>query len=216
MSRHVIELEIRGEVHASDIPALEQRLRRNRFTRLDTTRRTSVMSFGTVIGQGHHGGTHAKERVDIRSRITNGHAEIVTKIGKADAHNRREIGHDADLEDMISFAQMFAAMGFFTKVGSRNTVNYTRKKITISIVTSVSGLAYVEIEKMSDPEHEERDHAELRQLSKTLEIPIWPTHKAFVGFCDKIMKQDDWMFSGSTQDAKRLRAEIRKIGSDRA
>lgn len=211
-----IELEIRGEIRASDIPAIEKRLTAFGFRLTSDTRRTSVMSFGTVSGIGLGGKATPKTQADVRCRITNGDAEIVAKIGRTDVHNRQEISHAADMEDMISFAQMFGAMGFFTKVGSKKTKNYEKGKVVVSIVQSPSGLAYVELEKMSDKTHERADHEELKTLAHELRLTLWRTRKEFLAFCDRLTKHDDWMFTGTEKDATRLRKEIVRAGSGRA
>lgn len=210
-----IELEVRGEIRAKDIPSIEHRLKTLGYTLTSTTRRTSIMSFGTIDAAGKNWRTGKKDEVDVRCRITNGKAEVVTKIGRTSAANRVEISVPTSLQDMVAFSRLFAAMPFFTKVGSKATKNYQKDPITISLVTSPSGLAYIEIEKMTDRAHEKEEERQLRQLAKDLGVTLWTTHGQFVTFCDRLTKRDDWAFHGTTADLKRLQREIKTMKSDR-
>ena len=211
-----IELEIRGEIPYRTIPAFTKRLLAAGFRHHSSTRRTSVMSFGATHGGGS-GWKSAREpeEVDIRCRITNGKAEVVAKIGVTDAHNRIEIGQPVTLKELINFARMFGHMGFFTKVGSKVTENYQRKRTIVSIVHSPSKITYVEIEKMSTREQEAADLQELTILAKDLGLTPFPSRKAFLELCERLTKQDDWEFRGSDADIKRLQADIKKARSDK-
>ena len=114
---------------------------------------------------------------------------------------------------MIRFARLFGAMGFYTKVGSRCTENYVRGAFTVSLVSSPSGLAYIEIEKMSTKEREHEGGKEVREVAQELGVTLWKTRQQFLTFCDQLTARDDWEFFGTEEDVKRLRAEIRKTGS---
>ncbi len=156
-----------------------------------------------------------KEVVDIRCRITNGKAEVVLKVGQTHAANRLEIGHAVTLEQMITFGRMMAATGLFTKVGSKRNVNYGKGSITLSISQSPHGLAYLEIEKMTDREHETEDLETLHALAEKLDITIW-NPKEFLTFCKRLTDEEDWEFAGTPQDIKKLKAEIKQTGSGRS
>jgi adenylate cyclase class IV len=207
-----IELEIRGEIRAKEIPEIGKRLIKLGFRHASTTKRTSVMSFGSVRGE-RGGRLLGSEQVDVRCRITNGHAEIVAKIGRTSAANREEVAIPVTLNNLCAFSRMFGAMPFFTKVGSRSTWNYIKGSIVISLVRSPSYLAYIELEKMTDRDHEATDLVHLKTLAKQLGIQLWKSHDAFVRFCARLTKQDDWVFQGTDADVKRLMRDIKRTGS---
>ena len=214
MPQKHIEAEIRSEIHKDQVPAITAHLRRLGFAHASSTKRTSVMSFGTVLSK-VAGRAHGSQRneVDVRCRTTNGNAEVVAKIGDVEATNRIEIGQPIAVKDLPTFARMFATMGLYTKVGSKRTENYRRKSIVVSIVQSPSGITYLEIEKMSTRDHEKRDLAELNALAKKLQITVIASRKAFLELCDRLTTQDDWTFHGTPTDLKKLRAEIKRARS---
>ncbi|MDO8617439.1 MAG: hypothetical protein Q7N87_00900 [Candidatus Uhrbacteria bacterium] len=209
-----IELEIRGEIRAKNIPAIGQRLRALGFREIEETRRTSVMSFGDVSPfESLHDRTQTQ--VDIRCRITNGKAEVVGKIGKTHAANRLEISQPVTRDELFAFARLFGSMGFFTKVGSKVTKNFQKGSVIASLVKSPSGLAYIEIEKMTDRKREKRDLKKLQALAKQLSIKLWKSRKEFLDFCRLLTERDDWEFHGTPKDIERLKKEIKKAGSGR-
>lgn len=213
MNHHPIELEIRGEIAHRKLETVAKRLKEHGFRLKNSTRRTSVMSFGNIDGIGREGKSTGKGQVDVRCRITNGKAEVVAKIGETHASNRVEISKPVSLKDMLIFARMFGAMNFFTKVGSKKTQNFVKGNVVISLVESPSKLAYIEIEKMTDREHEAEDQKELETLAKELNINLWKTRQQFLDFCDQLTKRDDWEFHGSEEDIERLKKEIKKTRS---
>lgn len=215
--RHMlpIELELRAEVASSHLPILRKKLAALKFRRSSVTRRTSVMSFGEVEGKGPQKISTGRGFTDVRCRITNGRAEIVAKSGEPHAHNRTEVSLRVTPAVMLGMARLFGAMNFFTKVGSRLTENYKRGPLTVSLVVGQSGLAYVELEKMTDKLHEPTDLKELRTLAAALDLDLWETEKAFFNFCDRLNEQEDWIFHGTDKDMNRLKTEIKKIGAGR-
>ena len=215
MSEPSIELEIRGEIRPKDVTFLQKRLIALGFTHRSSTRRTSVMSFGTVSAAGRGWNQHKKDEVDTRCRITNGEAEVVTKVGLTSAHNRVEVSVPVSKEDLFRFAQLFGAMPFYTKVGSRRTENYTKGDITVSLVCSPSKLAYIEIERMTTRKKEQQDLLVLQALARDLGVLLWKSHMEYQTFCDQLTEQDDWSFQGTKADLKRLASEMRGIKSDR-
>jgi hypothetical protein len=210
-----IELEIRGEVTKREIPALKKRILALGFTHDSSTRRTSIMSFGHVIPNPER--KVIEERfVDIRCRITNGIMELVEKLGPLNAHNRKEISVPIKtLDDLFALGKFFGAMPFWSKVGSRLNDNFINGKICITLTQSVSGYAYIEIEKITDRAHEERDHVILKKIADELGILLWKTKEELCTFCDRLDQIEDWRFYGTDADIKRLKKEIKKIGSDR-
>ncbi len=215
-SSHPIELEIRGELKREEIPAFIKRLIKKCFRHHSTTRRTSVMSFGVTEATGRGWKVDKREEVDLRCRITNGKAEVVTKIGISDAPNRLEICQPVTLKEMLTFARMFGSMGFFTKVGSKVTRNYKKGRIVVSIAESRSGITYVEIEKMTDRQHENKDLDTLKKLAHDLELTLFPSREVFLELCTRLTKQDDWEFTGNDADLERLQKEIKMFKSDRS
>ena len=217
MSEHPIELEIRAIITPKTIPPLRKKLLGLGFKSVSLARRTMVMSFGTVSAHGLDWDEHKKDEIDVRCRITNGKAEVVTKIGRTSAANRVEIGVPVSLDQMLGFSQLFGAMPLFTKVGSRQTENFKKGTITISIVSSIpSKLSYIEIERMTTREKEKKDLVVLRALAKDLGLTLIETHQEYIDFCGLLTKKDDWRFEGTAADVKRLKADIKKTKSDRA
>ena len=216
MLEHPIELEIRGEISPTAIPELRKKLLKRGFKSISTTRRTMVMSFGTVAARGLNWDEKKQDEIDVRCRITNGKAEVVTKIGRTSAANRIEVSVPVSLEEMFRFSQLFGAMPLFTKAGSRQTENFKKGTITVSLVSSIpSKLSYIEIERMTTREKEEADLVVLRDLAKDLSIDLWETHQQYIDFCSLLTKQDDWAFEGTKEDIKRLKGDIKKTGADR-
>lgn len=209
MAKKDIEVELRGEIKPADIKPLAQKLISKGFSLEKRYRRTMAMSFGWVQGRGERMKKSAPQWADLRCRITNGKGEIMCKIGKASAHNRREISVPVSKSDFLRFAEMFGAMGFFTKVGTREAVAYRKGKIQVAFVKSPSGLAYIELEIMSDRKHENADAAVLRMLAEELGVKLWPTEKEYFAFCDKLTRRDDWRFKGSASDLQKLAKEIK-------
>ncbi len=217
MSEHPIELEIRGIIDPKMIPVLRKKLLGMGYKVTSNTRRTSVMSFGTVSASGVGWDEGKKDEMDVRCRVTNGRAEVVAKIGRVSAANRVEVTVPVSFDDMLKFARLFGAMPLFTKAGSRLTENLKKGTITISIVTSIpSQLSYVEIERMTTREKEAADLKVLHALAKELGIALVKTHQEYLDFCSLLTKKDDWVFSGSAADMKRLKADIKKTKSNKA
>ena len=210
-----IELEIRGEIKPEEITGLEAQLKTLGFRSSGETRRTSVMSFGDVsMMKRDTKGKRYSTQVDNRCRITNGKCEVVTKIGLTHASNRVEIGQPVDFKSFLTFAQMFGSMGFFTKVGSKITKNFRKGSIDVALVQSPSGLAYIEIEKMTERAHEMHDMRELKKIAANLNIHLWNSRKQFLDFCQKLTDRDDWRFFGRPQDLTKLKKEIQQAGSN--
>lgn len=209
----MIEAEIRAEISRKDISRLKRELKKRGFVPTTATRRTSVMFFGEVSQKGDGWNLHESRVLDIRCRITNGKAEIVTKIGQTHASDRQEITRSATQATMIEYASFLAHLGFFAKVGSKTTENFSKDACTVSLVESPSHLAYIELEIMTTPARAKKDLASLNALAKELHIkPL--TKKAFHLLCDKLTKQDDWVFHGTPKDIKKLEQEIKAFKSD--
>lgn len=204
-----IEVELRGEILPKDIPILGRKLAKRGFKLETKYRRTMAMSFGSVSGRGEKMTAGKPQWADLRCRITNGKAEIMCKIGEGHAHNRREISIPVSKKDFLRFAEMFGSMGFFTKVGTRETVAYRKGPVQVALVTSPSGLAYFELEIMSDRKNEKENILILRALAKELGLKRIFGKREFFAFCDKLTQRDDWRFTGTAKDLMRLKKEIK-------
>ena len=68
---------------------------------------------------------------------------------------------------------------------------------------------------MSSREKEDADLEKLRTLARELGITPWTTKQQYYNFCDRLEAQDDWQFTGTDEDVKRLRQEMKRIGSAR-
>lgn len=205
---HPIELEVRGELHTADKDRVRANLLEQGFVKKDETRRTMLMSFG-VIGRIPEDEDYAKQNqqpqeTDIRCRITNGQAEVVVKLGGVHAHDRSEISTPISPEVLGQFARVIGSLNMLHKIGSRTTENFVKDAITASIVSSKSDLAYLELEKISDEAHAEQDKQELMALAQSLQVVLWPDREAFIEFCTRLTKQDDWRFYGTEEDVKRF------------
>ena len=209
---HPIELELRAELRPNQCDAVAAALVREGFLVRETARRTMLMSFGR-IGRIAEDEDQGVSETDIRCRITNGNAEVVVKIGGVHAHDRKEISTPISAEALPAFARVIAALNMCHKVGSRTTHNYVRGEIIASIVSSPSGLAYLELEKMSDEAHAEQDRNELTALAELLGVTLMPGREAFIDFCNRLTQQDDWRFQGSEEDVTRFMQEIKNTAA---
>ena len=183
-----IELELRGECTNTfdDLKARLDVLAKGRHER-----RVMVMFFGEVAGKG----------VDIRCRVTNGVGEIVAKMGEYHAHDRREVSVSASAEQVVGFAKMFAAMGFSNaKVGTREMWKYEIDGIEVALVRGMSGLAYIEFEKIVLPDRVDEERPSLESLAERLEVTLWKTGEEYYAFCKRLTDDEDWKFSGSEED----------------
>lgn len=217
MSKNPIELEIRAIINHETIPELRQKLIKQGFKPVSTTRRTMVMSFGTASASGLNWDEGKKDEIDVRCRVTNGKAEVVAKIGRTSAANRVEVSVPVSIDDMLKFAQLFGAMPLFSKVGSRQTENFKKGTITASIVTALpSKLSYIELERMTTREKESADLNVLQALAKELGVTLIKNHAEYLKFCDQLSKYDDWVFEGTAADLKKVKSDIKKTMSDKA
>jgi adenylate cyclase class IV len=176
-----------------------------------------MMSFGTTSASGLNWGDQTvKDEVDVRCRVTNGKAEIVTKIGRVSAANRVEVSVPVSIDDMLKFTRLFGAMPFLSKVGSRYTENFKKGGTVVSLVASHSKkLCYIEIERMTTREKEQADLVILHAVAKDLGVEIWNAHQQFLDFSTRLTEQEDWIFKGTADDVKRMKAEIKKMKSDK-
>ncbi len=205
---HPIELELRGELHPNQVSQVRTTLLETGWVHRDTTKRTMLMSFGRVgwIREDNLDNVPDQE-TDIRCRVTNGQAEVVVKLGGVHAYNRQEIATPISLHQLGDFVRVIGALNMVHKVGSRTTQNFVRGDIIVSITASQSGIMYIELEKISDETHAETDRHTLTQLAHTLGVTLWPDREAFLAFCTRITKQDDWLFHGSDEDVQRFLEE---------
>lgn len=208
---HPIELELRGELRPTEVAHIRSLLLEAGFKHRDTTKRTMLMSFGRIgrIAEDNDANMPDQE-TDIRCRITNGQAEIVVKLGGVHAHNRQEISIPISSNQLGDFARVVGAFNMLHKVGSRTTKNFVRGEVVVSIIFNKSGLTYIELEKMSDETRAEVDRQELTQLAHELGITLWPGREAFMEFCTRVTKQDDWLFHGSIKDVQRFLKEAQE------
>lgn len=192
-----IELELRGEC-TKEFDELKARLDALGEGRREV--RTMVMFFGEVEDSG----------VDIRCRVTNGKAEVVVKVGDYHAHDRREVAVAVTLEQMMDFARMFAAMGFSNaKVGTRESFEYAIDGVDVSLVRGMSGLAYIEFERMVALADEIEDELpKLEALAGKLGVRLWTTGEEYYAFCKRLTDDEDWQFTGSKEDMARLKNQI--------
>lgn len=192
-----IELELRGEC-TKEFDALKTKLDALGSGRCEV--RTMVMFFGEVEDSG----------VDIRCRVTNGKAEVVVKVGAYHAHDRMEVATDVTVKQMIAFARMFAAMGFSNaKVGTRASFEYAINGVDVSLVRGMSGLGYIELERMVASAGEiEAERPKLEVLAHKLGVKLWTTGEEYYAFCKRLTDDEDWRFTGSEEDMARLKNQI--------
>lgn len=209
---HPIELEIRAELAPGDIIRVREALTKAGFEAHRRTRRTMLMSFGQIgrIAEDNEMDGEFQE-TDIRCRVTDGQAEIVVKLGGVHSHDRREISTAVSPEALGTFARVVGSLNMFHKVGSRVTEHFARGAVSAAIVSSRSGLAYLELEKLSDDAHAERDRTELLMLAKQLNVSLLKDREAFMEFCTRLTEQDDWRFDGSPEAIERFITEALSI-----
>jgi len=193
-----IELELRGECTTS-FDELKRKLDALGEGRHE--RRTMVMFFGEVAGRG----------VDIRCRVTNGEAEVVAKMGEYHAHDRQEVSVDVGVEQVAEFARLFSAMGFVNaKVGARESFEYHIDDVDVSLVRGVSGLGYIEFERIISDSEIELERPKLEALAHKLDVKLWTTGEEYYAFCKRLTDEEDWKFTGSEADMVRLHNELKQ------
>ncbi len=192
-----IELEIRAEVPLHHYETLLAHLRRHGKL-VNRTKRCSAMFFG------HAGG----KPVDLRVRVTNGDAEVVVKKGAHHAANRVEFSQPVAKADMAGLARVFSLLGFEAKVGERITVNFDFGRGTIVSLVKAGRIAYMEVERMTDQKHYDKDKAEVLEVLK--ELGYKPLIKSdFDDLCHRLTKHEDWIFRGTPGDITKLKRILR-------
>lgn len=193
-----IELEIRSEIPIHQTGNLKARLQKYGKT-LSKTKRCFVMFAGKIHGK----------QYDIRVRVTNGEVEVVIKKGGLHAHDRIEHSQPIQKSEMIGMVRVFSLLGLEAKVGERETVNYDFGKETTVSLVQAGKIAYLEIERMTDPKNLSKDRAELYELLRDLGYKLLDK-SGFYDLCHRLTEHTDWIFKGQPNDLKKLANVLRK------
>jgi len=197
--KKTIELELRAEIPVKDIETLKARL--EKFGKINShTQRLSVMYFGDV----------GDKKIDIRVRVTNGQNEVVTKFGSFGAHDRIEVAQSISQEQFIGFIKIFSQFGFVSKVGERETFNYSLPDDVMASLVNAGPIAYIEIEKLSLPEQVKENTKKLHDIAEQLQLDLLKTEDDFDELCKRLDEKVDWQFFGSADDYKYLEESLKK------
>ncbi len=193
MSEHPIELELRAELSATQkIELLKQLSEIGNLT--SETKRLSVMFFGEI----------KNKKLDIRVRVTNGECEIVSKAGEYGSHNRTEVSQKIQPAQFVGMVKLLSQFGFQTKVGERETVNYSLPNNITASVVSAKHISYLELEKISTQADEHKNHDELKTLADKLEVSLISSEDEFEALCQRLNQVDDWEFHYLETDYQKL------------
>ena len=191
-----IELELRAEISPKQFDTLFNNLKA-KARLISDTKRLSVMFLGEI----------GKSNFDIRVRIdSNGKAEIVLKKGDFHTHDRTESSEKIRKDQFIGIVKILLLLGFRSKVTERkNFVFDLGDEISLVLVRATKKkLAYVEIEKMSNPKNVVENKKELTNLIRDLGLTLIKDASEFNSLCDKFAKDSDWVFDGSEDSIGRL------------
>lgn len=195
-----IELEVRAVLDIDDCDRVIKHLEEN-GTFLSQTRRLMVMFFGA--SNGHD--------IDIRIRVTNGAAEMVVKRGDLHGHDRIEEAQVITKDQMVGLSRMTALLGFDSKVGERIIRNYTMNGGVIASLVTAGSVAYIEFEKMSNPESAEKDRNTVTKLLLQTGLKPIETKEEYAKLGQRLTDEVDWKFTGSVEDCERLSTQIKQV-----
>lgn len=194
-----IELELRAEVQIKEIEIVKARL--ERFGNIHShTQRLSVMYFGSV----------ENKKIDIRVRVTNGQSEVVVKFGSFGAHDRIEVAQAISQEQFIGFVKIFSQFGFASKVGERETFNYSLPNNVMASLVVAGSIAYIEIEKISSPEQAKENTKKLHNIAERFQLDLLKSEDDFDELCKRLDEKVDWLFLGSADNYKHLEESLKK------
>lgn len=189
-----IELELRTEIPNHNFVKVLNKLKKAGKL-ISKTKRLSVMYFGKV----------GKNKIDIRTRITNGVSEVVVKKGDFHAHNRIEVSQPIDKSQFIGMVKLMTQLGFAdVKVGEREIYNFDFGNGIIASLCRAGSISYLEIEKMSGLETQKSDILGLTNLAKALQINLFKNKKEFIDLCHRLTATCDWRFNGSAEHYRKL------------
>lgn len=203
-----IEVEIRAEIAQNETEHIKNQLQELGFLPMSSTHRVMLMSFGSINHIEDEQGELKPQETDIRLRVTNGVAEIAVKLGTVQSSDRMEMNIPVSHETLVSTARWIGSLNMFHKVGTRFTSNFTRDHITASLVSTKSGISYLELEILADTAQKEAAQAELEALAHTLGVSILTTREAYLEFVGRMTTHDDWRFHGTEDDIVRFIKEI--------
>ncbi len=194
-----IELELRAEIPIGEIEIVKVRL--EKFGKIHShTQRLSVMYFGGV----------EDKKVDVRVRVTNGQSEVVAKFGSFGAHDRIEVAQSISQEQFIGFVKIFSQFGFDSKVGERETFNYSLPNDVMASLVIAGPIAYIEIEKVSLPEQVKENTKRLHNIAEQLQLDLLKSEDGFDKLCKCLDERVDWPFLGSADNYKNLEESLKK------
>jgi hypothetical protein len=134
----------------------------------------------------------------------------VVKVGLFGAHDRTESVQPISQEQFLGFVKIFSQFGFISKVGERETFNYSLPNGAVVSLVIAGPIAYIEIEKISSPEEVEKNTKELYNIAEQLQLNLLKSEDEFNRLCKRLDERVDWPFSGSVDDYKRLEESLKK------
>jgi adenylate cyclase class IV len=148
--------------------------------------------------------------LDIRIRVTNGKCEVVSKAGVFGSHNRTETATSILPEEFLNTVKVFSQLGFKTKVGERQQQNFSLPNDVTVTTVQAKHIAYIELEKISSPEKEEEDKAELDKLAQNLNLRLIENEDTFQELVTRLSNEVDWMFSHTDHDYEQIAEKLRE------
>jgi len=194
------EIELRAEVSPKELSGIESKFPATSL--VSSNERLSVIFLGTINN----------ENVDIRIRIdSQKHAELILKIGDFHSHNRTEITQKIQPDQFMGLVNIFSKFGFSIKVMRRKTKRLFFKNEGYEVaLVDADKFAYVEIEKVLDTSDEALITEEKNNLEEIM-VSAGMTSinkKQFDNLCDRLTKEVDWVFNGSSADYSKLESEL--------
>ncbi|MEK7527285.1 MAG: hypothetical protein AAB537_02655 [Patescibacteria group bacterium] len=199
MNDKTIELELRAEVSQKNQETLRASLEKIGVLH-SHTKRLSIMYFGSID----------TKKLDIRTRITNGECEVVVKSGSFGSHDRVEVVQNITPEQFLGFVKIFAQFDFVTKVGERETFNYTLPDNIIASFVFAGSISYIEIEKMSSPGEVKQNNEHLKKVVEQLGLQLLKSEEEFDNLCKRLDEEVDWSFHGSKEEYVKLGELLRR------
>lgn len=136
---------------------------------------------------------------------------MVAKLGSLGAHDRIESAQSISQKQFIGFVKLFSQFGFTSKVGERETFNYSLPNDVTASLVSAGPITYIEIEKVSLPEQVKENTKELHNISEQLQLDLLKTEDDFDKLCKRLDEKVDWSFLGSADNYKQLEEYLKNI-----
>lgn len=193
-----IELELRAEVSLDQFNQLLNRLN-DEAKQISHTKRLSAMFLGKIN----------ESSFDLRARISSdGDAEIVLKKGDFHANDRIEISQRILKDQFIGHVKIFLLLEFKSKITERENFVFDMGNEIILSLVKAGEMAYVEIEKMSNPKNIKENELEILEIISNLGLELIDNNDQFYNLCARLDEHCDWEFIGSESHLEQLNSML--------